>query len=71
MRRQLDGEVSAVERQLLQHVLEVVQDPSSLPQLQAMRKTHSELLEHLRCLNYAAHMANVHVKADRAGALLA
>lgn len=31
----------------------------------------AELLEHLRCVSYAAHSARVHVELDRAGHLLA
>ncbi|KAJ1099813.1 hypothetical protein NDU88_004908 [Pleurodeles waltl] len=68
---QLDREVSVIERQLLQHESEVIQHSSALPHLQAVHKTHSELLECLRCLNYTAHSAKVHAKAERAGALLA
>ncbi|KAJ1175307.1 hypothetical protein NDU88_000595 [Pleurodeles waltl] len=71
MHWKLDQEVSAVERQLLRHESEVAWNPDALPELQAARKAHSELLEHLQCLNYAAHSANMHAKADRARTLLA
>ncbi|KAJ1081076.1 hypothetical protein NDU88_001260 [Pleurodeles waltl] len=39
------GGESAVERQLLHHETEVVRNPNNMPQLLAMRKTRSELLE--------------------------
>ncbi|KAJ1170231.1 hypothetical protein NDU88_002112 [Pleurodeles waltl] len=35
----------------------------------AVRKTYSELLEVSGCLNNTAHSANMHTRADRAGAL--
>ncbi|KAJ1157219.1 hypothetical protein NDU88_009934 [Pleurodeles waltl] len=50
-RRQLDQEVSSIERQLLQHESEVVQNPSGLSRLLGVRKTHAELVERLRSLN--------------------
>ncbi|KAJ1105588.1 hypothetical protein NDU88_002993 [Pleurodeles waltl] len=71
IRRQLDQEVSTVERRLLQHESEAIQNPGTLFELQAFRKTHSELLKCLKCLNYAAQLANTHAKANRAGTLLA
>ncbi|KAJ1105338.1 hypothetical protein NDU88_002745 [Pleurodeles waltl] len=70
-RRQLDREGSAIERQLLRHESEGVQNPSVLSQLLAVRKNNSALIELLRCLNYAAHSVNVYARADRASALLA
>ncbi|KAJ1208991.1 hypothetical protein NDU88_004370 [Pleurodeles waltl] len=55
----------------MQHELGVIQNPDALPQLQAVHKTYSELIDRLRGLNYTAHAANKHGKAHRARALLA
>ncbi|KAJ1116249.1 hypothetical protein NDU88_004465 [Pleurodeles waltl] len=64
IRQQLDQEVSAVERWLLRHELEVIQNPGTLSELQAVHKTHSDLIERLRSLNYTARSANTHAKVE-------
>lgn len=69
MRRQLEKDLTALERKLASHESRATE--GSHRQLTHRGEEHSKLLERLKCLNYVAHSARTHHSGDKAGRLSA
>lgn len=71
VRKQLDEEVTHVEDALTRLEAELAQGADVQRDIETRRQNHTEVIERLRCLNYASNAAHTHTATDKAGRLLA